>query len=252
LSRLDHVGFTDHESGDEFHLDDYVSKELIESIADNLKKCVPGVTFQLLASASHDLDLPFDLDPLLPDELVAKALPHATRLIGSVWTAFGEALGVVREMDVCARLADASLPTPRAFQLMPSASDNQIEDAIAWAERNLSGIANDEVRPEQIMLCVSPAIEAVAKRIWPGDGGYYKLRVVLADKVQRTQLVTPCESRFANVALTLYKSYRNPLAHNMDQHRYSYSEARYFVAGIRCLLDLSRSIVEDRRRNPGK
>jgi hypothetical protein len=55
---------------------------------------------------------------------------------------------------------------------------------------------------------------------------------------QRMQSNDPLERRFASVALTLHKAYRNPVLHNFDNFKCSLDEARFFLLGVRTLLGL--------------
>ena len=53
----------------------------------------------------------------------------------------------------------------------------------------------------------------------------------------------PLEARFASIALTLYRSYRNPSAHNFDDFKCTLDEARLFVQGIHVLAELATTLI---------
>jgi len=71
---------------------------------------------------------------------------------------------------------------------------------------------------------------------------------------RKLQQVNPREQileyRLGSTAMSLYKAYRVPAEHKMDTFRCTYQEARYFVAGIRVLLDLSDAIVKQHETRP--
>jgi hypothetical protein len=87
------------------------------------------------------------------------------------------------------------------------------------------------------------AIECLTKRLWSDHfSAEYRgqLAAVLHGKLQS---LSELQRRFAQVALSLHNAYRNPVAHDLDNFRCSVEEARFFVAGVRVMLDLYERIA---------
>ena len=60
--------------------------------------------------------------------------------------------------------------------------------------------------------------------------------------MSKRQSGTEDEQRFASIAITLYKCYRNSVAHDFEKFQCSITEAGFFVVGMRTLLELSDRI----------
>jgi hypothetical protein len=76
-----------------------------------------------------------------------------------------------------------------------------------------------------------------------------KLAKVLDDRAHRG---TPLEQRFAKVARPRYAVYRNLAEHEPNTFRFSFHEARHFLAGMRALEDLGKQIRLQRDKNPNE
>lgn len=176
-----------------------------------------------------------DLESYHPAQRATIADVAYSRMV--IWLAFGELLGVLRDADSEAGIADATSMTPRAFQLFPADSPDMVRNRLILVEQELSSRA--DVDPQGIVDYLSPAIEGLAKRIWQQDfiamGRKGDLVSLYYGKIARG---TELEQRFAGISLVLLKQYRNPGQHNFEAFRCSVEEARFFVAGMRTLVDL--------------
>ena len=99
--------------------------------------------------------------------------------------------------------------------------------------------------PETIIHCLAHGIEALTKRLWPEEdwpkarSGHRSLIGMFNAKMDSA---IESEKRFASIAIALYKSYRNPAAHNADQFSCKWLEATFFFFGMRVLYDLCREL----------
>lgn len=184
-------------------------------------------------------------DPTEQTERKHATLPAVDRLLPSVWVALGEILAMFRDLDQDVMIKDSANITPRAFISDSDDSPEKLRRNLAFWE---SALAGGMVDYEQVVPGLSVAIESLAKRLWQKE---YQLSSknrntglsgLLKDKfLNSTSLVA--ERRFASLAFSLYKGYRNEAVHEMESFEISLAEARYFVAGIRALLDLFDSIM---------
>lgn len=167
----------------------------------------------------------------------------------AAWLAFGDVVGVLREVDRATLGKDRSLPSLRAFQLRADSSSDAVRAAICLAERELADERNPDHQPKNIVASISHGIEALTKRLWAKDfptdrDGRRGLLTVLSEK-QRSE--DALEARFGAVARTLYITYRNPICHDFDAYNCTWADARFFVAGMRLLFDISEQLVQQRR-----
>lgn len=167
----------------------------------------------------------------------------------AAWLAFGDVVGVLREVDLATLGKDCSLPSLRAFQLRADSSSDAVRAAICLAERELADERNSDHQPKNIVASISHGIEALTKRLWAKDfptdrDGHRGLLTVLGEK-QRSE--DALEARLGAVARTLYITYRNPICHDFDAYSCTWADARFFVAGMRLLLDISEQLVQQRR-----
>ncbi len=164
----------------------------------------------------------------------------ASEALGSLWMAFGEVLGAVRQQDLEARWADAKSATPRPYRVDKTSSRDDICLALETAERELA-LELRAGRAEMIVRNLSPAIEALSQAIWRQEfcGKPGELLGILQRKIKNENKI---EERFASTALSLYKSYRNQAMHQMKTFRCTHAEARYFTSAIRMLLELSERL----------
>ena len=102
--------------------------------------------------------------------------------------------------------------------------------------------------PEDLVTRLAPTIDALAKRAWPQDFMPPGYRGELAGVISgRLHSPNELDRRFASIALNLHKAYRNPTQHQMDEFRCSFEEARFFLAGVRTLVDLWKQMQEASR-----
>jgi len=163
------------------------------------------------------------------------------RNIASV--ALGELLGTLKNTDAAAHEKDAVSPTPRMFALSRDSAVERVKGQVYLLEKEMNDRTASGMLPENIVSMLSNAIEALARQIWPEDfdqagrrGGFEQ---VLAEKSRSKDEL---ETKFAHLGRTLYKTYRNPAAHELATYECSWDEARFFVDGIRTLLDLRNRI----------
>ncbi len=163
----------------------------------------------------------------------------ANRLQMDCWIAVGEILGILREIDGASELSDKFLARAN---IQVTDSPDMIEKCLRLAEWNLSQKTGKEGAPEFVIFATSNAIEAITKLVWPNeDFGKGGLAAFFTKKISERQ--GDLHERFAFIARLLHLSYRNRGEHEMSDFRCSYEEARFFVAGLRALLDISRQIM---------
>lgn len=182
-------------------------------------------------------------DGITPDEFIefARKTSRALNL------AIGDILGTFRSADLAAGMTTSQLPSLRHFQLRGDSSEDMVRATVAIAERDLT--RPNQFTPEFVVRAISPGIEALVKRHWESElsrnqSAYRgKLGGFLAEKQRNT---SGLEERFANIALTLYKTYRRPSEHDLDGFRCSWNEVRFVVSGMRVLLDLYEQLKRDK------
>ena len=185
--------------------------------------------------------------PDLYEECVFQALQESKHSQCAAFLAIGEILGALRDADLAAKEVDWGASTPRAFKVFKSDNSDRVRLILHQVERDLSEKTTPTLVPEDCVGRLGNAIECLTKRLWHNEfsTGYNgELPNVLHGKMQSPSDI---ERRFASLALTLYKCYRNPSSHDLDAFRCSLEEARFFVASIRVMLDLYEHIVSDRK-----
>jgi hypothetical protein len=106
--------------------------------------------------------------------------------------------------------------------------------------------SSTDITPEEVVERLGPVIESLAKRVWPQDfmpsAGYTGQKggfvTVLRNRSGEHWRNTTFDQKFAAIALALCKQYRNPAQHGLGTFKCSFEEARFFLAGIRALVDL--------------
>ena len=170
----------------------------------------------------------------------------------AVFVAFGELLGMIREIDQDAKEEDATSITPRTFGCGTQETDDKIRIWLKQYELELAQGAKTIGTPEKVVNGMSGAIESLAKRLWQAEydlkyrGTIGWLPRLLERKSGKKSPAPVLEKRFALIALSLYRGYRNDAAHDFDQLECRYSEARHFLSGIHALLDLYTTITSSR------
>lgn len=240
LARPDHYRGGDDDN--EFTIATYVSSENVDQLSKQVQNEFPGLTFTLLQSIGTDLDLEYQYAEYEWDEMAERAIPHVTSILGSLWTSLGEILGLVRERDLFARIADAGSSTPRAHRLTRRSSLSQAEEALSQAEETLADVDRGKRSPELVILNLVPVLEIILDQVWPriGESGQ-SLANGLNEKLQSGNVM---EKRFAGTAKNLHLSYRNPASHGRGTFACIQAEARYFVAGLRSLLEMSKHLID--------
>ena len=216
------------------------------------RQCLADCTLPVMVayhSSTEDCRLP-DHYPILvgaSDDCIFKsqqffATEHANRSRAMLWLAFGELLGFLRDVDSLAKTAEWTSAAPPSFRELFDASGDKVRDAICKAELILSTDASKSAAATAVGM-VSNGIEALAKRIWPIQSRSQQSRSPWMEELTfKLRSGTEDEQRFASIAITLYKSYRKPVVHDLDKFQCSASEARFFVSGMHTLLELSDRI----------
>lgn len=223
------------------------AQELVDG--DLVKQCHhANVLLRSLLAAENSPRFDTTDEPDLNNFLTAqlRTIPQVAYARMSVWLAFGEVLGVLRDADLDIRARDAEAMASRAFKLHPADSPDAVLQRLVKVEAELN--ADVDAIPEDLIARLAPSIDALAKRVWPQDFMPPGFRGELA-AVFHGRLNSPnnLDRRFASIALSLHKAYRNPAHHQMDDFRCSFEEARFFLAGVRTLVDLWRQIREASR-----
>lgn len=181
----------------------------------------------------------FDVDGMVAEMKVS--LPP-------IWLAIGSLLEMFSRMDTEAKHVPEAADDSRMFLLRPDSTADRIRGAISQAEETLRSEKSSR-SPESIVTGLAPAIEALAKRAWmtefPTDRNGRRALVSILDRKRSTG--TDVEKRFARIAQMMYDTYRNPSAHDFDRFQCSWTDARFFVTGVRNLLEISDLLVKTRR-----
>jgi len=171
------------------------------------------------------------------------AIQHANRSRAMLWLAFGELIGFLRDADSLARSAEWTSAAPRSLRELFDASGGKVRNAIREAELALSADTSEDTAARAVEM-VANCIEALAKRICSiqSSRSQQTQNTLMQELMSKQRSGTEDEQRFASIAITLYKSYRNPVVHEYEKFQCSVTEARFFVLGMRTLLDLSDRI----------
>jgi len=151
------------------------------------------------------------------------------------WISTGEILGILSDADADERAADAAQLFPRAFKIP---DDSPVEDIIRIVEQAEIFLSSGEptVTPRFVVAGTGPAIEILTKQVWPNDfKRKYPPTLSAVLHQHRDDTTEECQ-RFAHLALTLTRHYRNPASHELFEC--SPREAKFFLDGILTLHDL--------------
>jgi hypothetical protein len=218
------------------------TKALLET--DLVNRC-PHARSLLERASQIENWLVFDLTgDLEVDVAQRQTIPHIADARMALWLAFGEILGVLKDVDVVVNRADSAAAVSRAFKLQPADTPDVVMDRLLSVEGELNSRA--DIAPEEVIERLSPVIEALAKRVWPQDfmpaAGYGGKRLdfatILYNRLTEHRQNNEHDRRFASIALALCKQYRNPAVHDLGSFKCTFEEARFFLAGIRALVDL--------------
>lgn len=161
-----------------------------------------------------------------------------------VWCTIGFTLGALRDADIEHQTADAARITPRAFQCIVNrnASIDEIADAINRWDRLTSDVGTD-IHPKDVITGLSACIEVLVQRCWrneidksPYTSNFSRLLG------QKLKSIDNLEQKFAQIAMTFYRQYRNPAQHEFESFACAWHEARLFIMAMKTLLELSREI----------
>ncbi len=171
-------------------------------------------------------------------------IDFARRTSNSLAFALGDVLATFRSADLTSGPPAFTAPSLRQFQLRGDSSEDRVHAAIALAEAQLS--KPEEFHAVNVLGSIVNGIEALTKRLWaeelPADRSERRGLVVLLNSKQHSG--TEREQRFASIALMLYKAYRNPVQHDLDSVRCTWNEVRFFVSGMRVLLELYEELKQ--------
>ncbi|HVA50672.1 MAG TPA: hypothetical protein VNH11_30275 [Pirellulales bacterium] len=203
--------------------------------------------------------LPYQIQALAPDKWggfrddlygewqddVADEIRNVSVIRDAVWLAFGEILHSAQG-DPDARGAAAprlaAQQMLRLVRLTEESSPDKIRGTLLQVQTMLEK-GDASAFPEQVVLCLGPAIKGLARRVWnekfTNTQPEPKVSTVLQERVMHGDEL---ERRFASIAMNLYKSYRIPSQHDVERFKCSLAEALYFFLGVRLLLELSDAI----------
>jgi hypothetical protein len=172
-----------------------------------------------------------------PGRRYAVLIDHIRQVAG---VALGELLGTLKDADVEVQEKDIRSATPRMFPLSRDAPAERVRGQVYLIERELNDRTASGMLPENAVAMLGAAPEALAKQLWPDTfaaaGPRDGVMQILAEKARLSS--DENTRKFAQNALHLYKTYRNPAVHNLATYECSWEEARFFLNGIRVLLDL--------------
>ncbi len=206
-----------------------------------LRACPKGRAILERELSRCEAAIPADeADPFAPFYLV-EVVEDIRTAHQALWLTIGEVLGRYHSADVETLAEDAMSPVPRMYRLRQDSPPEQISGAIAFIERAFNDMTGSGLAPEHVVGLLANSIEALARGLWPREftGPRPKLTQILDEKTKSTDIRI---KRFAWVAMSLHKTYRNVAAHEMGTFRCTWDEARFFYSGIRMLRSLADEI----------
>ncbi len=96
------------------------------------------------------------------------AIENANRVRGMLWLAFGELLGLLRDVDSLAQLGEWAFPAVRPLKELFDPSGDNVRNAIREAKEVLNTDASEYSRAKAVVLLAS-CIQPLVKRTWPND-----------------------------------------------------------------------------------
>lgn len=155
--------------------------------------------------------------------------------------ATGCTIGPLSGSDSEAYCRDVRSGSPRIIKLSPHSGPERLRGQVLAIEQMLHPRFGVSYQPEHL-------VEGLTKELWPEDFSPGAHRSGIRNVLHRHRnAATEAESRFAQIALTLYGVYRNSAEHEPHRFSCSWPEAHFFLAGLRTLLDLSDRIKEERQ-----
>lgn len=167
----------------------------------------------------------------------------------------GQSLGVcVGALLERFRMLDLALPgkagntsSTRMFALGPDSSIDRVGGQLELLLSQMNGGAHSVLPGESIVSMLTNGIEALTKRVWARElvdkNCREPLREFLANKMRHEHGL---EKRFAEVAFSLHRLFRNVGTHDLGDPSFecSYDEARFFYAGMFVLYRLCRQLEQ--------
>lgn len=138
----------------------------------------------------------------------------------------------------------------RLIRLTEESTPDKIRGTLQWFQEVFER-GDVSAFPDQVPLCLGPAISVLAGRVWPKRftelAGQHRTAAVLQEGLRDTD---DRRCLFASIALTLWKQYRNPNNHEFERVAPSLLEALFFFVGVRQLFELSEAICGESINGP--
>jgi hypothetical protein len=165
------------------------------------------------------------------------------------WIAFGQVMVAIRRDDEIERMRNSMRAIPRSFFLSAGTAADMRRELVE-AEGILEDRDND-VAARLVLKAVTQSVEELCKRMWPVDfadgrrSGDDRSTVgsVLGKRLRDRGPNFDSENiddRFAQIAMTLHRCYRNPASHYFAFKRCR-SEAKFVLSALNALVDLVES-----------
>ncbi len=131
-------------------------------------------------------------------------------------------------------------PLPRQFLTRSAKSVHYLTTAMDIAQRELHA-SHPEIPPDEIVRQLVHGVEPLVRSVWP------EARDIGDELSKRIRTGNTLETKFASIANTLYRTYRNIAvheAHLLDRHVRTWTESLYVYASMKMLLELHSELSD--------
>lgn len=165
-----------------------------------------------------------------------------SRFREAVAMAMGDIMAVTRKGTEATVEMPIGPTLPQYLRLTSNSPVEKIGPLITWIEEAM--VRGNTPPAESIVSMLAPGIEALTKRIRPIEFGQRAKSGELTEVLHAiASRGSENERRFANLALSLHKAYRNAVQHQFDRFSCTLQEAFTFLQTMKTLLHLSNEIV---------
>jgi hypothetical protein len=158
-----------------------------------------------------------------------------------IWFAIGQYAASLFDADFDWQITDRQYVVPRQFRnsAPPLKGTSSLANVDAWihlVEDRMFDTTDPGLRPDSVINQLAPAIEAMTREAWPEDPAW-KQKPTRVTRLLKTHLHggTDQENRFAEMALMLYKHFRNDSAHADTGRKFTWEEAKAMFVNVRLL-----------------
>ena len=167
------------------------------------------------------------------DALQIRLRAEVLDCLEDIWVALFEVGNAYRRDENCVQTGSAITADPRAFAKLACESPDEAEKRVREVSLMLD---RGSIKPHYVITLLGPMLEELVERFWPKE--HDDVGIVLRRHAASSS--DELEKRFVFIARPLYLNYRNPATHEALDFTCSFSEAKYFVAGLTAMIQLWR------------